>query len=86
MVELESRVKLLLLDHNELEELNGALVCLTSLVKLNLTHNKLKHILPDDFIGLDNLKVLDLSYNMLTTLEETSNVSSMLLKIRKNDI
>lgn len=74
LVELETRVIELRLDHNKLQDLSGALMGLTSLQRLNLSFNKLNHISPDDFIGLDNLKILDISHNMLTTLEETSKV------------
>lgn len=75
LVELETRVIELRLDHNKLQDLSGALMGLTSLQRLNLSFNKLNHISPDDFIGLDNLKILDISHNMLTTLEETSKVT-----------
>lgn len=73
-MELETRVTELRLEHNKLQDLSGALMGLTSLQRLNLSFNKLNHISPDDFIGMDNLKILDLSHNMLTTLEETSKV------------
>ncbi|XP_054276839.1 leucine-rich repeat-containing protein 1 [Macrosteles quadrilineatus] len=72
LVELETRVIELRLDHNRLEDLGGALMGLNSLQRLNLSHNRLTHISPDDLIGLDNLKILDVSFNLLTTLEETS--------------
>lgn len=71
-VELETRVIELRLDHNELESMSGALMGLTGLQRLNLSHNYLTHISPDDLIELDNLRILDISHNRLTTLEETS--------------
>lgn len=62
------------LDHNLLESLNGALSGLSELLRLNLSFNKLKRISPDDLIGLEQLRLLDVSHNQLTTLEETSKV------------
>lgn len=63
------------LDHNFLVSLGGALMGLHGLLRLNLSNNQLQQISPDDLIGLEDLKLLDLSYNHLTTLEETSKVS-----------
>lgn len=60
------------LQHNEIENLDGALMGIHGLSRLDLSHNKLRTISPDDFIGLDSLKMLDISHNLLTTLEETS--------------
>uniref|UniRef100_A0A1B6E451 LRRCT domain-containing protein n=1 Tax=Clastoptera arizonana TaxID=38151 RepID=A0A1B6E451_9HEMI len=71
-VDLEIRVSELLLDHNELESLSGALSGLTKLQKLNISHNRLTQISKDDFIDADDLRILDISYNKLTTLEELS--------------
>lgn len=72
LVEVETIVHELRLQHNEIENLDGALIEISGLLRLNLSHNKLKSISPDDFIKLDELKMLDISYNYLTTLEETS--------------
>lgn len=74
LVESETRVFELRLDHNELESLSGSLMGLTGLHRLNLSHNRLESISPDDLIGLDDLHILDISHNRLTTLEETSKV------------
>lgn len=73
---MEWNIKLteLKLDNNELESLNGALSGLPELLRLNLSFNKLTRISPDDLIGLDQLRLLDVSHNYLTTLEETSKV------------
>ncbi|XP_071444710.1 leucine-rich repeat-containing G-protein coupled receptor 4 [Hetaerina americana] len=71
-VELHTKVLELRLEYNQLEELGGVLGGLSTLQKLNLSHNLLQKIAPDDLINLDDLKVLDISYNKLTTLEETS--------------
>lgn len=74
MVDWNFKLIELRLDHNELETLNGALSGLNQLSGLYLSYNKLRKIGPDDLIGLDELKYLDLSHNRLTTLEETSKV------------
>lgn len=65
------------LDYNEIESLNGSLSGLRDLLRLNLSHNKLKHIAPDDLLHLDQLRLLDISHNHITTLEETSKVSNV---------
>lgn len=72
LVEWETRVIELRLDHNELKRLDGSLNGLHGLLRLNLSHNKITSIAPDDLIGLEELRMLDISYNHLTTLEETS--------------
>ncbi|XP_046395862.1 leucine-rich repeat-containing G-protein coupled receptor 4-like [Ischnura elegans] len=71
-VETHTRVLELRLEYNQLEELGGVLGGLSTLQKLNLSHNLLQKIAPDDLINLDDLKILDISHNKLTTLEETS--------------
>ncbi|KAK5642667.1 hypothetical protein RI129_008834 [Pyrocoelia pectoralis] len=71
LIEWETKITELLLNNNELISLNGALSGLPSLLKIDLSYNKILEISPDDLIGLDRLKVLDISYNYLTTLEET---------------
>lgn len=63
------------MDNNELETLNSALSGMVNLTKLYLSFNKLKKISPDDLIGLDKLRYLDISHNQLTSLEVTSMVS-----------
>lgn len=82
---MEWNIKLteLKLDNNHLETLNGALAGLPELLRLNLSFNRLKKISPDDLIGLDQLRLLDVSHNHLTTLEETSKVSALL---RENEV
>ncbi|OXU20561.1 hypothetical protein TSAR_011477 [Trichomalopsis sarcophagae] len=62
------------LQHNELRNLEGSLfVGMKELQRLNLSHNALgPTIALRDLRGLDGLRVLDLSYNELTTLEDTS--------------
>lgn len=74
LVEGETNIFELMLQHNEIETLDGALMGIHGLNRLNLSHNRLKEIAPDDFIGLDSLKLLDISHNLLSTLEETSKV------------
>ncbi|XP_044732010.1 leucine-rich repeat protein SHOC-2 [Chrysoperla carnea] len=72
VVELETRVMDLKLDYNELHSLDGALSGLHGLKYLNLSHNHLTKISPDDLIGLEDLIWVDFSHNKLTTLDETS--------------
>nr|CAD7598643.1 unnamed protein product [Timema genevievae] len=72
LVELETRVMDLRLENNLLKSLDGSLMGLHGLQILNLSHNFLEKIAPDDLIGLDDLRFLDVSYNQLTTIEETS--------------
>lgn len=74
VVELETRVTELRLENNLLKSLDGSLMGLHGLQRLNLSNNRLEKIAPDDLIGLDDLRVLDISHNRLTTLEETSKV------------
>lgn len=74
LVEWNIKLTEIKLDNNELETLNGALSGLPELLRLNLSFNKLTHISPDDLIGLDQLRLLDISHNRITTLEETSKV------------
>lgn len=75
MVEWNSKLTEIKLDNNELETLNGALSGLPELLRLNLSFNKLKYISPDDLIGLEQLRLLDISHNQITSLEKTSEVS-----------
>lgn len=72
LVEPETRIIELRLDHNRLRSLDGALMGVHGLQKLNLSNNLLENIAPDDLIGLEDLRILDISFNHLTTLEETS--------------
>ncbi|XP_024939208.1 leucine-rich repeats and immunoglobulin-like domains protein 1 isoform X2 [Cephus cinctus] len=62
------------LQHNELRSLEGSLfVGMKGLQRLNLSHNALGPTIgPQDLRGLDTLRVLDLSHNELTSLEEMS--------------
>ncbi|KAE8736696.1 hypothetical protein FOCC_FOCC017849 [Frankliniella occidentalis] len=72
VVDSETRVEELRLEYNALVSLDGALGGIQGLERLNLSHNMLASISPDDLIGLDQLKALDVSFNQLHTLEETS--------------
>ncbi|XP_045510407.1 leucine-rich repeat-containing G-protein coupled receptor 4-like isoform X1 [Colias croceus] len=72
LVDVETRVLELRLDHNNLHNLGGALMGLHGLLRLNLSNNQIQQISPDDLIGLEELRLLDVSYNHITTLEETS--------------
>jgi Leucine Rich Repeat. len=74
LVEPETKIVELRLDHNLLHTLDGALMGVHGLQKLNLSNNLLEKISPDDLIGLEDLRILDVSFNHLTTLEETSKV------------
>ncbi|XP_023946364.2 leucine-rich repeat-containing G-protein coupled receptor 4 [Bicyclus anynana] len=72
LVDVETRVLELRLDHNFILNLGGALMGLRGLLTLNLSNNQLQQISPDDLIGLEDLRLLDVSHNQITTLEETS--------------
>lgn len=72
LVDVETRVLELRLDHNHILSLGGALMGLHGLLRLNLSNNLLQQISPDDLIGLEDLRLLDVSHNHITTLEETS--------------
>lgn len=69
------------LQNNELRSLEGSLfVGMRELQRLNLSHNALGPTIgPQDLRGLEGLRVLDLSYNKLTTLEDTSEVICLFL-------
>lgn len=71
-----SSIQDLQLQHNELRTLEGSLfVGMRELQRLNLSHNALGPTIgPQDLRGLDALRILDLSHNELTTLEDTSEV------------
>ncbi|KAF5301243.1 hypothetical protein FQR65_LT00943 [Abscondita terminalis] len=71
LIEWDTKITEMILNNNELTKLNGALAGLPSLLKLDLSFNKISEISPDDLIGLDRLRILDVSHNHLTTLEET---------------
>lgn len=62
------------LDHNELESLGGSLIGITTLVKLNISHNKFTDLSPYDLTGL-SLKILDVSHNLLHILPDSSQVN-----------
>ncbi|KAJ2954306.1 hypothetical protein O0L34_g2558 [Tuta absoluta] len=72
LVDAETRVLELRLDHNRLISLGGALMSLHGLLRLNLSNNQIQQISPDDLIGLEDLRLLDVSHNHITSLEETS--------------
>jgi len=75
-----SGVEHLKLDYNELESLGGSLIGITTLNKLNISHNKLTDLSPYDLTGL-NLKTLDVSHNLLHILPDSSQVIQLYLQI-----
>ncbi|CAG9558370.1 unnamed protein product [Danaus chrysippus] len=72
LVDVETRVMELRLNHNHILNLGGALMGLRGLLRLNLSHNQLQKISSDDLIGLEDLRLLDVSYNHITTMADTS--------------
>lgn len=74
LVEWNIKLAEIKLDNNEIEDLNGALAGLPELLRLNLSYNSLTHLRPNDLVGLDQLRLLDISHNRIATLEETSKV------------
>ncbi|KAJ6641720.1 Leucine-rich repeat-containing protein 15, partial [Pseudolycoriella hygida] len=83
IVEPDSFIYELRLEHNLIKTLDGSLMGLNKLQVLSLSHNLLRVISPDDLIGLEELEILDISHNDLQTLEETSK--SFLPKLEKLD-
>jgi Leucine-rich repeat (LRR) protein len=67
------------LDHNELESLGGSLVGITTLSKLNISHNRITDLSPYDLTGL-NLKILDVSHNLLHVLPDSSQINLPVLE------
>ncbi|XP_055628011.1 insulin-like growth factor-binding protein complex acid labile subunit isoform X1 [Toxorhynchites rutilus septentrionalis] len=72
LVDSGSIIYELRLQHNLLKSLDGTMMGLNNLKILNVAHNRLEMITPDDLIGMENLEHLDLSFNKLKTLEELS--------------
>lgn len=62
------------LEHNLLESLDGHLMGLNKLAILNVANNRLKVLLPNDLMGMEELEHLDLSFNHLVTIQEVSKV------------
>lgn len=83
IVEPDSFIYELRLEHNLIKSLDGSMMGLNKLRVLSLSHNLLRVISPDDLIGLEELEILDISHNDLQTLEETSK--SFLPKLEKLD-
>ncbi|XP_069761367.1 protein flightless-1 homolog [Narcine bancroftii] len=89
--ELASLHKLehLSVSHNSLTTLHGELSCLPCLRAIVARANNLKNSgVPDDIFQLDDLSVLDLSYNQLTEIpRELENAKNMLvLNLSHNSI
>ncbi|XP_050537714.1 protein artichoke-like [Daktulosphaira vitifoliae] len=66
-------VEHLKLDQNELISLGGTLIGITTLKRLNISHNKFIELSPYDLTGL-NLDVLDVSHNFLHVLPDSSQI------------
>lgn len=75
VIESEIYVNEMILDHNLLKNLDGALMGLNRLRTLSVSHNHLKAISSDDLAGLEELESLDVSHNDLQTLEDTAKVT-----------
>lgn len=71
------------LQHNELRSLDGSLFLgMKELQRLNLSHNALGPTIgPRDLRGLGGLRVLDISHNQFTTLEDMSEVCEISIEI-----
>lgn len=79
IVESDSFILEIRLDHNLLKSLDGAMMGFNKLRYLSLSHNLLRFISPDDLIGLEELETLDISHNYLQSLEETEKVLKTVL-------
>lgn len=77
IVEPDSFILEIRLGHNLLKSLDGAMMGFNKLRMLDVSHNLLRLISPDDFIGLEELEYLDVSHNDLQTLEETEKVDNL---------
>ena len=79
LVEVQTRIQELRLEYNKLVVLSGSLSGLIGLKKLNVSHNCIERILSDDLIGLDDLKIFDISFNDLTSLNDTFKAKFILM-------
>lgn len=72
-------------QHNKLTSLEGSLfVGMKELQRLNLSHNALGPTIElRNFRGLDGLRVLDISHNLLTSLEDASEVKFLIHRLSK---
>lgn len=86
IVEPDSFIYELRLEHNLIKTLDGSMMGLNKLRVLSLSHNLLRVISPDDLIGLEELEILDISHNDLQTLEETSKVIKVLVSSENNSM
>lgn len=84
IAEIPSMTKLyqLLLGNNLLKSLDGVLAGLGNLRRLILANNLLENIYADDFVGMEELEILDLSNNRLKSLEAFSKVIKLLKRFR----
>ncbi|ALC43308.1 ltl [Drosophila busckii] len=73
----------LILDHNQLIMLDGALAGLGNLRILSLAENRIEHLLPGEFDGMNKLELLDLTSNQLMELKELETTMLPNLKILK---
>lgn len=76
-------------SRNSLESLHGDLASLPQLKSINAHHNQLRNAsVPSDIFGLEELTVLDLSHNLITTVPpELENCRSLLvLNLSNNEI
>lgn len=76
-------------SRNNLESLHGDLASLPQLKSINAHHNQLRNAsVPSDIFGLEELTVIDLSHNLITTVPpELENCRSLLvLNLSNNEI
>lgn len=67
------------------EDINGAFSPLGQLVKLRLSHNRIKSINQNAFTGLNHVDELDLIGNNITSIQENAFLSmSSLSKLKMN--
>lgn len=69
------------LGHNHLKSLNKSFLPMRRLRSLNLTHNQLEEFSFQEIRGLQNLKILDISYNKIKQLSGKMEVSRKILHI-----
>ncbi|BFF97785.1 leucine-rich repeat-containing G-protein coupled receptor 6 [Drosophila madeirensis] len=77
------------LDHNQILSLDGAVAGLGNLRILDLSANRLEHLLLGDFDGMQRLEILDMTGNQLVELKplETTMLPNLkILKLAFNNI
>ncbi|XP_069135139.1 protein artichoke-like [Argopecten irradians] len=76
------RVTMLNISHNNLTEISEPIANSTALLYLIMANNRISTISPDAFIGLPQIRELDMSFNRLTVFPESIKILSKLQKLK----